>query len=1137
MLRSAFFPLVVLGACVAGGADPAAPPQDVVNCYLPVEGGWRIRIAGGPAAPGPTPALALGQVVDDARTHRRPLYPPADRTLVWTSQELAQRQRTPFRPMVLAANEPRFVVDLDSAGGLSGHLLLGLSADGGPSKWFHQFRDLQVAYVEGCLEYTVGDPAFPGVVVRLWVMPLADSVGLVMKLRIEGASRPGELVWAFGGASGFTTNYNHDAPQYKFSAEQCAGNVIRWENARFALLRERVAVMRGGSSWPGAVGFGDPRKVLDSPAALAASAQWRPAAAAAQEPDRIAVNRMRLRQPFLEGWVVIGRGGKIESFLADPPAAEQLARARNRSIVQRVVVRTPDPYLNQAMPMMALATEGIWGDAAMVHGGWSWRQSYLGWRIWYGPLCYGWTDRVKRSIQQHSTLGLVRAGPDQGALGHMLEQPGSVFYNMNEVFFDHVRQYFDYTGDVELMRRLFPVLKGIVAWEDRRLKPDDTPLYESSLDTWISDSHWYIRGQCTTASAYMLGAHRFLAELAQTLGEDPSPYRQKAESIRRAMRRKLWQPRQGVFAEYVDTLGARQLHPQPELATIYHSAEFGAAGPLGIYQMLDWVDHNLRSQSTPGGGRAYWSSNWFPNAGRSYTHSTYELAYAEELNLALTNYLAGRTEQAYAILRSVIPGIYNGPTPGGLSCHMCVDGRQRMNNEFADAISMWGRTVVEGLFGIRPKRHRGVVELSPQFPGAWREASIAAPHFAYRWRRDPRQISVQWQSPVATAVHLKLPLRARQVDAVLADGKPISYRVDPGVGLCWLSAKAPCGLRGRISISYLPAEIVAAPPIVWKEGDSGELKLPDRAAPGFLDPQGVLRDARIEGRVLRGTVAGEAGPRLLLLKSGTEACPFWSPQTVRIEPKPPAARRLWSPPAVKKGDLAAWTLVDLGSTFNASLPEVLKRVAQAAPPPAPPALGVNHAYWLDHITNRMAPDSPSDAAWRRKIGPDQVGWTYDGLPFKSPRQGRNIAVVTRAGAFPSALEVPVRAGGKQLYLMLSGMTFPCQSHVVNVRVRLEYADGTRQRADLVSPFDVGDCWGTWLWRFHDTAANGFENLGGRYGPPGSAAAGDLTQPIAVDTEAHLVKIPLRPNAELRVLGFEAVANDVIFGLMGASILK
>ncbi len=240
---------------------------------------------------------------------------------------------------------------------------------------------------------------------------------------------------------------------------------------------------------------------------------------------------------------------------------------------------------------------------------------------------------------------------------------------------------------------------------------------------------------------------------------------------------------------------------------------------------------------------------------------------------------------------------------------------------------------------------------------------------------------------------------------------------------------------------------------------------------------------------------------------------------------------------VKAKDLHPWTLVNLSDLFNASVTDLLGRVAKASPPPPPPALEVNHAYWKDHITNRVDPHNPSDAAWRQKIGPDQIGWTCDGIPFQSPKQGRNIAVVTRAGGFPAKIEVPLRTGGRELYLMLSGMTFPPQSHVVNVRIVLYYAEGAEQAVDLVSPFDIGDCWGTWLWRFHDTAANGFENLGGRFGPPGSSAAGDLTRPIAVDTEAHLVKIPLQQGRVLRAFGVEAVANDVIFGLMGASILK
>ena len=89
--------------------------------------------------------------------------------------------------------------------------------------------------------------------------------------------------------------------------------------------------------------------------------------------------------------------------------------------------------------------------------------------------------------------------------------------------------------------------------------------------------------------------------------------------------------------------------------------------------------------------------------------------------------------------------------------------------------------------------------------------------------------------------------------------------------------------------------------------------------------------------------------------------------------------------------------------------------------------------------------------------------------------------------------------------------------------------------DLVNPFDIGDCWSTWCGRYHDCTANGFENIGGRTGPAGSIEVDDLTQPIALDTEAQLLRFDLRPEVELKSFTIEAYANDIIFGIMGASV--
>jgi hypothetical protein len=1071
-------PLFALLLTISASIGQAAPAPDLVSAlYMPVEGGWRVHVD---AATPP-----------EIRLHRRPLFPPADKGLVWTEAEQAKLLRCGFRPLVVAYLEPRFLFDFHSAGGLLGHLYVGL-VQGEQGKWLHQWETLDVSYVEGRMEYVATDPDFPGTTVRIAATPLASSAGLILKVQIEGTPEGTRLIWAYGGASAFFTNYAMTAPEFAFAPEQCRKDRVQWGGNAFVLRRtfdESDVIMKevfgagrylpgwearveGGSSWAGKAGYGAPDSFVASPQALCGNTRWLDAAGLEVQPGCVAVQEITLTATSDEGYIAVGMGGNIAEAIRQPLVAYEAALARNASIAGRVVVRTPDPYLNAAVPMMAFATEGTWGDSAILHGGWSWRFAYLGWRGWYGSTCYGWTDRVKKSIQNHTTLGLIKQGDDAGALGALLEYEPGVFYNMNEVFLDQTRQYFDYTGDLELMREIFPVLKGIVAWENRRLQPGEAGLYENSLNTWISDSHWYIGGQCTQASAYMLGEYSFLARLAEKLGEDPAPFRAQAERIREAMQRALWMPDKGVFAEYLDTRGEKLLHPEPELPTLYHAAEFGAATPGQIRQMLDWADANLRQESTPGGGKLFWSSNWYPNRGRSYTHSTYEMAYGENLNFALTHYLAGRGEQAYRILRATLCGIFNGPTPGGLSCHSLVDGKQRANDEFSDASSMWGRAVMEGLFGIVPDRPNGVVRVTPQFPEDWPEASIKTPHFSYHWERRNGQTSLRWESPVETSIEFRVPTRDMQVETCLVNGNETKeFQQSDSDGTEWFSLATAPAREGRITVQFI----------------------------------------------------GEPTP---------------PPQPARSVAPPKTSPPVWLPPGAGEKDLNLWTLVDMGKVYNAALTEVLARVVREAQPPAPPASTVGFGYWKDHLLTYHGSrnEAISDAAWRAKVGEDGVAWTADGIPFHSAKEGANIAVVTRAGGFPEALEIPVNASGKTLYLMISGMTWPAQSHVPNLRVTLDYVDGTSVSRDLVSPFDIGDCWSTWCGRFHDTPANGFENLGGRTGPAGSIEVSDLTQPVAVDTEAHLVAFPLKPETALASVKVQAIANEVIFGVMGASVL-
>ena len=73
--------------------------------------------------------------------------------------------------------------------------------------------------------------------------------------------------------------------------------------------------------------------------------------------------------------------------------------------------------------------------------------------------------------------------------------------------------------------------------------------------------------------------------------------------------------------------------------------------------------------------------------------------------------------------------------------------------------------------------------------------------------------------------------------------------------------------------------------------------------------------------------------------------------------------------------------------------------------------------------------------------------------------------------------------------------------------------------------------------YHDTPANGFENIGGRFGPAGSAHVHDLNKPVLVDTIAHIVRLPLKAGIKVTKIETEAASNDSIFAIMGASFRK
>lgn len=118
-------------------------------------------------------------------------------------------------------------------------------------------------------------------------------------------------------------------------------------------------------------------------------------------------------------------------------------------------------------------------------------------------------------------------------------------------YVESLRAYVEETGDTDLLRDLFPVLTDIVDWHERgtrydiRVDPDDGLLYAGEpgvqltwMDAKVGD--WVVTpriGKPVEVNALWYNALRALADFADRLGEDPTPFAERATHVDEAFAR------------------------------------------------------------------------------------------------------------------------------------------------------------------------------------------------------------------------------------------------------------------------------------------------------------------------------------------------------------------------------------------------------------------------------------------------------------------------------------------------------------------------------------------------------------------------------------------------------------------------
>ncbi|HVW21006.1 MAG TPA: DUF4450 domain-containing protein [Opitutaceae bacterium] len=1092
---------------------------------------------------------------------------------------------TAFR--VDGGDRPEFSLFLPGRGGV---LRLGVVA-GGRGVWLDQAADIVSRYRPGSLLYEISDPLLGEGRLRIAALLPAAGQGLVLRVSYGGA--PVRLVWAFGGSNGERGRRDGDIGTesepvsrfFQLRPEYCRGNAVALRPHGFE-LSSPAALVRGLAS-PGAeFGAGDagqwdasPERLLSALAHAGAQAPALPVAVGARaiggrQPEcMIALQRVpragddrRELSTYLAVRAERGPAGAPATVAApdlrpaDLPALFAAAQARRKAIAEKIAVETPDPFVDAAAAALCVAADGVWDEATgtVQHGAVAWRSRLLGWRGPYANDEFGWHDRALRHFSywaaRQNTSPAPRRLPPPDASANLsrneaaLHSNGDIsnsHYDMNLVYIDEVFRHLLWTGDLAFARRMWPVIERHLAWERRLFRrtfgPDHLPLYEGYCCIWASDDLEYEGGGAAHASAYNYYENVMAARLARRLGADPAPYEREARLIWKGMHQELWLPERGWFGEWKDLLGRQMVHESPALWTFYHTLDSAAATPREAWQMSRFIDTQiahipLRGPGMPeDGSYVLPTTNWMP-----YTWSTNNVVMAEVMHTALGYWQAGRADEAYRMFKgALLASMYAGLCPGNAGMTTTFDmARGESQRDFADGIGTSSRALVEGLFGVAPDALAGELRIRPGFPSAWDRARLRHPDFDFSYERqglaDRYRVAARFPRPMR--LELELAARRDRVRSVTLNGAPVAWRpVEEAVGQPRIAIDADAAADFEIAVTWAGA--APAPPVgPARVARGGEFRLAAGGAvvTAVADPQHAL-GGQWTGEQAPLPVTGLSGQRTIFAFCRQGEMHWWAPVAFEVtaERAQPAAAE--PAPAAPRYDT-----VDLAGLFNDRVTQIYRHDYLSPRSPycslAMPKQGIG--TWCRPTAGAVIDDSglrrAADAGHGRIALPS-------GVVFAVPGTGGapNIAFVSQWDNFPREETVRLRGRAHGLHLLMAGSTNSMQSRCDNGEVVVAYADGSTQRLPLVNPVNwwpvEEDYWiDDFAFRRPEPIPVRIDLRDGRVRAPNpvSFAGQGRTVPGGAATA---LEIRLDPRKELRSFTVRALANEVVIGLMAATV--
>lgn len=1124
---------------------------------------------------------------------------------------------------VEAGDLPEFALYLP---GMGGNLQFVIQK-GNSIKKLIQADKIETRYRPGSMLYEIKDPILGNGILKLTVLAQAKEEGLVLKMETVNMDSSIKIYAVYGGASGTTFSRNGDIgadPESGFYLlpEYCLNNQFQINKNQFQLnylnKKKEMQTVSGSFSNVSSLQQTD-AQTLEK---LAEFTQNK-----TDKSPVVYASYSSQKQPV---YIQVAKGKSDKNFSDEVLKTLFNEAEKSRlTLTDRIQLKTPDADLNNFGANLAVAADGIWESPTYLHGAVAWRMRLNAWRGAYTADALNWHERAKEHFESYANsqvlkpdfapvemdtlLHLARSAEKMGtsvfSSGYISRNPNDNskphHYDMNLVFFDQLFSHFNYTGDKEFLKKMWPTMVRHMDWEKRNFKRGD--LYDAYAAIWASDALQYSGGKVTHTSAYNYRANREMAKLAKIIGENPQPYEQEADAILKAMKNQLWIKDKGYFAEFKDTLGNQIVHDKPGIWSIYHVSDAFILNEFEDYQNLQYINnHTPKIPVTVKGAqnKDYYTlstTNWQP-----YDWSINNVALAENLQTALAYWQAGRNEDAYKLWKgNLVESMYYGISPGNFEQLSHYDAfRGELYRDFADPIGVASRTLTEGLFGVYPNLLENKISIKPGFPKDWNSAELKLPDWEYQFVRTSKKTEYVFRSKYhnPVALEMQIPVNESNIKSVKVNGKKVDWKVKANSILQpIIQFETPKGKDFKIEINYSGEELkneqtdyvnyisenlqlnfdskkkikdVLDPQELIKthNGNQFDLIKEERKGTFFVqveqngtswwqpinvDIRFPLETKWVNKKLLVQSKSSNPINGKLTVNGLNKTFSVQQNQSVSIEIPTDYLSKgsnsiVLDYNGIKQNtEITDWNIenqgqfnnISLASKYNEKVTEIFNQKYLSPRLEVPtlqlPWQGIGN--WCYPLITAQIDDS---GLLNKRIN-NKVDFL--GIPFLIDKADKNIAFVSQWDNYSETLEIPVSGKGKKIYFLMAGSTNPMQSQIVNGTVTVQYADGLTSALELKNPVNW---WPIEQDLFDDNFA--FEIPDDKIPYRVKLKTGELykggtlskyssikgfTDRQVDGGAATILDLPIDPNKELKSIKLTAVSNDVVIGMMSATVLK